>query len=79
MPYDDHSPIAPDLIECFGSVCNLLPSKSAVSLEAEPNLFPLCIIFNAWDIVGAQKMFVVLCLFKVRAIIHKIHTSHVLW
>ena len=79
MPCDDHSPIAPNLIECFGSVCILLPSKTAVSLEVEPSLFLLCLIFNAWDIIGAQKMFFVFCLFKVRAIIHKIHTSHVLW
>ena len=79
MPCDDHSPIAPNLIDCFGSVCILLPSKTTVSWEVEPSLFPLCLIFSAWDIIGAQKMFVVLCLFKVRAIIHKTHTSYVLW
>lgn len=71
-------PLLPPVALNLGFVYILLQG-GCISLEVEPSLLPVCFILSAWDIIGAQKMFVVVCLFKVRAIIHKIHTSHILW
>lgn len=64
--------------EHFGFVYILLAQQAFGLPGGRARPLPLCLIFNARDIIGAQKMFVVLCLFKVKAIIHKIHTSDVL-